>query len=308
MERPREMPDDPIAPSGAMEGGGAYNRHVSLPARGGAFAVPHLEDAARAVRLANTSDPIVLADYGSSQGRNSFAPMRVAIAALRERVGAERPILVYHEDLPANDFNALFAALASDPQRYALDQPNVFPCAIGRSFYEQVLPSNHVHLGWCCYAAMWISRIPAQIEGHFYALAATGAARQAFLEQGAHDWERFLSLRAAELGPGGRLIVVVPGANDDGTSAFRDIMDHANETLAEMVKGGAIKTSERGRMALGVWPRRSVRRSQRTALRDEYVSRSSMGRFRAGRRQGCIGDETRAVLPRHLRADAGGRA
>jgi hypothetical protein len=61
---------------------------------------------------------------------------------------------------------------------------------------------------------------------------------------------------AAELEAGGRLIVVVPGANDDGTSAFQDIMDRANATLADMVDDGAIKAGERERMALGVWPRR----------------------------------------------------
>ena len=250
------MANERIAPSGAMEGGGAYNRHASLPARGGAFAVPHLESAARVVPLDGTRGPIVIADYGSSQGRNSFAPMRAAIVRLRVRAGEDRPILVYHEDLPANDFNALFEALANDPQSYASDLPNVFPCAIGRSFYEQVLPSDHVHIGWCCYAAMWISRIPAQIPGHFYALATAGEARAAFLEQGASDWREFLSLRAEELKAGGRLIVVVPGASDDGTSAFQDIMDRANATLADMVEEGAIKAGERERMALGVWPRR----------------------------------------------------
>jgi hypothetical protein len=255
-ERPRDMPNDQIAPSGAMEGGGAYNRHASLPARGGAFAMPHLENAARLVPLETAGGPIVIADYGSSQGRNSLAPMRAAITALRARVGSQRPILVYHEDLPVNDFNTLFETLANDPQSYASDLPNVFPCAIGRSFYEQVLPPDHVHLGWCSYAAMWMSRIPAQIPGHFFALASTGEARAAFLEQGARDWERFLSLRAAELKPGGRLIAVFPGADDDGTSAFHDIMDRANATLADMVDEGTIKASEREKMALGVCPRR----------------------------------------------------
>jgi hypothetical protein len=32
---------------------------------------------------------------------------------MRARVGPDRPILVYHEDLPLNDFNSLFKGLAS---------------------------------------------------------------------------------------------------------------------------------------------------------------------------------------------------
>jgi hypothetical protein len=67
--------------------GGAYNRHASLPARGGAFAIPHLEDAAPTVTLDTTGNPAVIADYGSSQGRNSFAPLHAALP-LRRLSGA----------------------------------------------------------------------------------------------------------------------------------------------------------------------------------------------------------------------------
>ena len=79
-------------PSGAMEGRGAYNRHAELPASGGAFALPHFERAVRALPLDTGDQPIVIADYGSSQGKNSLAPMRTAIEALRTRRGADRPI------------------------------------------------------------------------------------------------------------------------------------------------------------------------------------------------------------------------
>jgi SAM dependent carboxyl methyltransferase len=250
------MTGEQLPPSGAMEGGGAYNNNAKLQASGGAFALPHLENAARSIALDADSQPVVIADYGSSQGRNSLLPMRVAIEVLRARLGSDRPILVYHEDLPANDFNALFEVLDKDPKSYFLNAANVFPCAVGRSFYESVLPSNHVHLGWCSYAAMWISRIPTRIPGHFAVPRSTGEVRAAFERQAAQDWERFLLLRACELRPGGRLVIAVPAANDDGTSGFEDLLDHANATLAEMVDEGAITADERARMVIGVWPRR----------------------------------------------------
>ena len=41
------MKDEQMPDSGAMEGGGAYNKYAKLPAGGGAFALSHLEDAAR---------------------------------------------------------------------------------------------------------------------------------------------------------------------------------------------------------------------------------------------------------------------
>jgi hypothetical protein len=248
------MPDNRTAASGAMEGKGAYNEHAKLPASGGAYALPHLENAARRIPL-DSDRPVVIADYGASQGRNSLPPIGAAVRVIQARAGPDRPILVYHEDLPANDFNALFAVLDQDPKSYALNQPNVFPCAIGRSFYESVLPPNYVHLGWSNYAAMWISHIPARIPGHFFVPRSSGDVRAAFERQGAQDWESFLSLRAGELRPGGRLVVAVPGADQDGVSGYENIMDQANATLGEIADEGAITSEERGRMVIGVWPR-----------------------------------------------------
>jgi hypothetical protein len=241
---------------GVMEGKGAYNRHARLPAGGMALALPCLEKAVQDIELDCGDQPVVIADYGSSQGKNSLAPMRVAIENLRPRLGPNHPILVFHIDQPSNDFNTLFEVLDADPDAYALDEPSVFPCAIGKSFYKNVLPSNSVHLGWCSYAAVWLSRIPARIPDHFIPLRSTGPERAAFQRQAAQDWEAFLSLRAAELRSGGRLVVVLPARNDDDVTGFEGLMDHANAVLAEMVGEGAIRADERERMVLGTYPRR----------------------------------------------------
>ena len=97
-----------ISTHGVMEGGGSYNLHARIPADGGSLALPYLEEATRCCALRAASEPIVVADDGSSQGKNSLAPMRAAVKCLRARVGAERPVLVVHVDQHANDFNALF--------------------------------------------------------------------------------------------------------------------------------------------------------------------------------------------------------
>jgi hypothetical protein len=163
---------------------------------------------------------------------------------------------VYHIDQPSNDFKSLFEVLDADPDRYVLDEPNVFPAAIGRSFYENVLPPGSVHLGWSSYAAVWLSRIPALIPGHFIYLRSTGTVRAEFDRQGAHDWETFLSLRARELRPGGRLVVVLPAISNDESTGLEPIFDRANEVLEEMVVDGAITSEERSRMVLAAYPRR----------------------------------------------------
>jgi SAM dependent carboxyl methyltransferase len=132
--------------------------------------------------------------------------------------------------------------------------------SIGRSFYESLLPPNSVHVGWSAYAAMWITRIPALIPGHFAFQRSAGEVRAAWERQGAEDWETFLALRARELRPGGCLVVSVPGADENGVSVFERVLDHANAELVAMVNEGAITAEERRRMALS-------RRQQRAAPR-----------------------------------------
>jgi SAM dependent carboxyl methyltransferase len=223
------MQNESRSSHGVMEGGDAYNLHAGLQARGGNQALPLLEQAVRNIALDGGDQPVVIADYGSSQGKNSLAPLRAAIGALRARLGPDRPIFVTHVDQAANDFNTRFEVLQTDPNRYTLNDPDVFPSAIGRSFYENVLPPDYVHLGWSSYAAAWLSRIPMLVPGHLVAIRAAGDVRAAFERQGAEDWKCFLSLRATELRPGGRLVIVLPGLDNDGRSGgFEDVFDHAN--------------------------------------------------------------------------------
>ena len=75
-----------IAPA-PMEGHGAYNRSSRVQAAGASPAIPLLEQAAREAALPPAPEPIVVADYGSSEGHNSLAPMGLAIGGLRRRAG-----------------------------------------------------------------------------------------------------------------------------------------------------------------------------------------------------------------------------
>jgi hypothetical protein len=248
------MAEQTVLPHGVMEGKGAYNKHANVPTGGSVLGIPVFEQAARKVSLDPVDRPVVIADYGSSQGKNSLAPIRAALGSLRTRIGADRAVFVFHVDQPSNDFNSLFEVLSGDPDSYVGDA-RVFPATIGRSFYEQVLPAESVHLGWCSFAALWLSRIPGQLSGHFIPVHSTGPGRAAFERQAAEDWEAFLGLRARELRPGGRLVVVLPGRDDKGLTGFEDFMDHANSALAEMVEAGEIRAEERERMALATYPR-----------------------------------------------------
>jgi len=101
-----EMSEGLRPPVSVMEGKGFYNRNAAIPAAGGVLALPLLEQAARLINLETGDRPIVIADYGSSEGKNSLAPMRAAIAVLRTRAGYRRPIFVYHADLPYQSWSS----------------------------------------------------------------------------------------------------------------------------------------------------------------------------------------------------------
>ena len=79
-----------------MEGHGGYTRSSSVQAAGLSPALPLFEQAASAVPLPDSSEAIVIADYGSSEGHNSLAPLSAAIRVLRGRMGPGRAISVVH--------------------------------------------------------------------------------------------------------------------------------------------------------------------------------------------------------------------
>ena len=303
---------------GVMEGGGSYNRHARIPAAAGRLTLPILDEAVRSLALASDDRPVVIADYGSSQGTNSLIPIRAAVKVLRARAGADRPILVVHVDQVANDFNTLFAVLHSDPDCYSIDDANVFSAAIGRSFYELVLPRRYVHLGWSSYAAVWLSRIPSTIPGHFMVLASDGEVRAQFDRQAAEDWKLFLRARAEELAPGGRLVVVLPGLNDDGKSGFEILFAIANEVLAENDRTrrdhrGRARTDGSGSVSAAALAapgafrrRRLLLRLNCGALRFVSAARYGLERIRSRWESGNAGHSAREILSLSVRAVAGG--
>lgn len=244
------MPETQLLSSPApMEGHGSYNRSSQVQATGSMPAIPIFEQAARAVPLPPPPQSIVIADYGSSQGHNSLLPMAAAIRILRARAGSERDILVAHIDQPQNEFSALFRTLLTDPASYLCHDAHAFGCAVGRSFYQQVLPANSVTLGWSSWAIQWLSRCPGEIPDHVQvAFSLDPSAREAYSRQSAEDWRAFLSARERELSPGGRLVIIAMGIDSDGRFGYQALVDGMYAALTEMVESGFLRAQELRRM------------------------------------------------------------
>lgn len=202
------------SPTAAMQGGGFYNRNSDLQAANLESALPLLVAAASEVAMDGAA--IGIADYGASQGRNSMAPIAAAIDVLRPRIGPDRPISVSHVDLPSNDFTSLFRLLEEDPASYLAGRTGVYPAAIGRSHFGQVLADNSVDLGWSSNALHWMSRNPCAVLDHGWGVFSNDAAVRAAIDaQLDADWANFLRARASEMRPGARLVCQFMGRGPD---------------------------------------------------------------------------------------------
>jgi len=188
----------------AMKGGGYY----SLATLGAKHvidgATPMVLDAIGRMpaQVPNGTGPFVFADMGTADGGTSLDLVAATIEAVRRRWRA-REIAIVHTDQPRNDFNALIANIHGRP---AVE--GVYLLHSATSFYRQILPSSTLDLGFSATAMHWLSAKPCDISNHVQAVGAQGAELEAFARQGNADWRTILLHRAAELKPGGRLVLV----------------------------------------------------------------------------------------------------
>src|SRR5258708_9275514 len=101
-----------------MEGHGAYNRSSLVQAAGSSPAVPLLEKAAQQVSLPAAPEPVVIVDYGSSEGGESLLSLCVAIWILRDPVWLEGPLSGLSTPFSGDDFAAPFPLLVFHSPRH----------------------------------------------------------------------------------------------------------------------------------------------------------------------------------------------
>lgn len=239
----------------AMVGSGYYNAHSQQQDDANAAALPVVAGAAAAASLPPPGQPVVIADYGASQGHNSLAPMRTVIATLRQRLAPDAPISIVHTDLPSNDFSGLFTLLAESPDSYLRGAAEVYPSAIGRSFYQPLFPLGQVTLGYSAIAVHWLSAAPCPVPNHIWPPRAEGTVRAAFAARARQNWATFLDCRARELRPGGRLVVVGSLADSAGLSGAEGLLDLANDVLQELVAERTLATATYQQMVLPMYYR-----------------------------------------------------
>ncbi|UES50200.1 class I SAM-dependent methyltransferase [Roseibium aggregatum] len=228
-----------------MSGGGFYNANSAAQWSAIEKILPLLEEAIASLPVEG-SGPVGIADYGCSEGRNSVAVMKHALPALLTRT--ERPIQTIHSDLPTNDFSELFRSLRPDGGS-VFGSDRIYSAAIGGSMYDQLCPPRSLHLATTFNAIGFLScrpvdRLPGYILPNGPSVArANGYVsekdRHAFAEQAKNDIARFLTVRARELVPGGKLLVQVFGSKGPARTCD-GLYDLLNDAVLDFVETGDI--------------------------------------------------------------------
>lgn len=230
-----------------MVGSGFYNQNSAPQWSAIDYVLPWVEGAARDMDLAGPPSTISLADYGCSEGRNSIAVMTRLVAACRTRT--TRPIQTIHSDLATNDFSELFKQLRPEGSRSVFEGEDIYSAAVGGSMFDQLLPPRSLHFATTFNAIGFMSRRPLdRLPGYILPNGpsktngvghVSAETRETFAKQAAADLEAFARARAAELVPGGELLIQVFGAGEN----FRTcdgIYDVLNDAILELVDEGIL--------------------------------------------------------------------
>jgi SAM dependent carboxyl methyltransferase len=242
--------DSTVPKHTAMQGGGFYNKNSALQASGISLLLPLWT--AICQNVACVGEPLVIVDYASSQGRNSMAPMKIAIDALKRRNRSDTPVEVIHTDLPDNDFSALFHALQDNENSYMAGSSNVYPAAIGRNYFQSLFAPDRVHLGWNTFSMQWLSRISVATPDHILSgLSQNDAVVAAVKKQLDDDWRSFLKLRAGEMRVGAKLLTAFTGKMN-GVSGWEWLCGELWGALKDMGQGNRASAEEIRKLSIPI--------------------------------------------------------
>lgn len=201
----------------AMKGAGYYSRSTRGAKDVIDQATPLVLDAIQRADPGAGAGALRVADFGCADGGTSLDMWRRALTEAR-RLAPARPIEIVYCDLPGNDFSQLFRIVhgQTELKSYLEEIGETYVFATGASFHQAVVPRSSLAFGFSASASHYIARTPCDISDHVHMVGAHGAERQAYEEQGRRDWERFLLARAQELAPGGRLVLINFGVDEQG--------------------------------------------------------------------------------------------
>ncbi|XP_057794031.1 probable jasmonic acid carboxyl methyltransferase 2 isoform X1 [Salvia miltiorrhiza] len=189
-----------------------------------------------------------IADLGCSSGPNTLMAISEIIDDVRDtchEIGLPLPELrVALNDLPGNDFNYVFMSLADFNHNLnnnkGIPSDRCFISAMPGSFYGRLFPINSLHFVHSSSSLHWLSQVPVGLDhnsgkhlnkGKIYiSKTSPECVVKAYLRQFEKDMFVFLRSRAAEVVPGGTMVLSFMGRASPLASA--EVGTHQWELLA----------------------------------------------------------------------------
>ncbi|KAI3665440.1 hypothetical protein L6452_44067 [Arctium lappa] len=192
-----------------------------------------------------------IADLGCSCGQNTLSTIREMVEVVDETTRKLSNIppeyRIYLNDLPTNDFNAIFKILPdfytelNNERRirgHKFDS-SVFIAGYPGTFYGRLFPNKCLHFIYSSYSLHWLSRVPPGLydkqgksinTGNLYISRSSPVqVSKAYFEQFQEDFSLFLRSRSKELLAGGRMVLILLGRRD------RNHVDRGNSFLWELL-------------------------------------------------------------------------
>ncbi|KAL9235836.1 hypothetical protein vseg_010570 [Gypsophila vaccaria] len=197
---------------------------------------------------------LCIADLGcSSAEQNTLA----VVMDLMETVEKTRQQLGYRphdyqvnlNDLPKNDFNALFRALETFNnklvQNFGDEVGHCFVYGVPGSFYGRIFPENSLHFVHSSYSVHWLSQEPKGIEENkeniYLTKTSTKEVVNAYYEQFEKDFTTFLSCRSKEMIVDGKMVLTLIGRQSN--DSLVEDCSHVWNLLATVLKEMAFEVT-----------------------------------------------------------------
>ncbi|KAJ6815027.1 salicylate carboxymethyltransferase-like [Iris pallida] len=174
-------------------------------------------------------ETVSIADLGCSSGRNTLSVVENVIRTVcerrREAIRQLPEFMVFLNDLPSNDFNALFSLVPEFEQKLKAEHDDgggilVSVAGAPGSFYGRRFPSSSLHFVTSFTSLHWLSQVPAGLlnkgepinKGNVYmSPASSPSVVTRYFEQFQEDFSMFLRSRSQELVVGGRMVLSMLG-------------------------------------------------------------------------------------------------
>ncbi|GMJ12751.1 jasmonic acid carboxyl methyltransferase [Hibiscus trionum] len=248
------------------DGKTSYAKNSTIQKQGMHKAKPILEDSIKTLYCNNNFPKCFkIADLGCSSGPNTLSFVREIVDVVDDTcrcLNRKAPVFqVFLNDLPGNDFNAVFRSLPSFTASLMEEKGSNFgPCfvaAMPGSFYGRLFPNSFLHFVHSSYSLHWRSRVPESLVSKSPAGAALNKGNicmaktsphdvhKAYFDVFERDFKLFLRSRFQEMVPGGHMVLTVVGSDirtpSSKTCTVWELMGMA---LYDMVLEGLIEEAK----------------------------------------------------------------